>query len=546
MCTIDPGRRLMAGAAVVLLASCLAGCDDEAGALDGSTRGDAAPLADAAPMDGGPSPLPMGLGTPCERNADCPSGVCLPISGTGEGARCTIRCDAVTECPSGWSCAAIGGIDGDVCQCSPTGEEQCNGVDDDCDGYVDEGSGEAVGCTGDFVCVDGTCSCPPSRLCGSPAECVDLQSDPRHCGACGRACPAACSRGACVNATRITTSGTSCAVLEDGALRCWGANTTGSVGDGTLEDRLRPVAVTALSEVVDVQAGGGYACALLDDRSVWCWGRNANGELGRETTETFVTMPAEVSGLRDAVTLAVGGGHVCTLRSIGSIVCWGSNTSGQLGDGGTTSRARFESVPGLAGVTSVATGAFHTCAVLDDGTVWCWGYNNMGQVQPAEATNVLPSPVRVEGISGATAVAAGSYHTCALLASGSVACWGDGREGQIGEGTLGGNHVRPTAVSGLDDVQTIAASSTRSCALTSDGTVYCWGSNMLGELGDGTSTARPEPTEILTEVADLGIGGRNGCALRIDGAVQCWGYNMAGAVGDGTTTDRLSPTPVRW
>jgi len=338
-----------------------------------------------------------------------------------------------------------------------------------------------------------------------------------------------------------------CAVTSGGGVQCWGDNVNGQIGDGT-SGPLTPVDVSGLtSAVTAVAAGSNHACAVTSGGGLKCWGYNSFRQLGDGTT-TDRSTPVDVSGLTSGVTsVAAGRYHTCAVTSGGGAKCWGYNSYGQLGDGTFTNRSTPVAVSGLtSGVTSVTAGYAHTCAVTAGGGVKCWGYNYYGQLGDG-TTTTRSTPVDVSGLtSGVSAVAAGNYHTCALISGGGVKCWGYNYYGQLGDGTTT-NRSTPVAVSGLTSgVTSVAAGDNHTCAVTSGG-LKCWGYNGNGQLGDGTSTQRPTPVDVsgLTSgITAAAAGNDYTCAVTSGGGAKCWGYNYYGQLGDGTTTSRSTPVNV--
>ena len=341
-----------------------------------------------------------------------------------------------------------------------------------------------------------------------------------------------------------------CAVTSGGDAACWGGNDEGQLGDGTMEPRPTPVPVSGLGGgVAAVAAGEKHSCALTAGGRVACWGDNSAGQLGDGTSEVFVA-PSPVSGLDSGVAAVASGNlHTCAVRADASVVCWGENGVGQLGDGTTERRPTPVRVSGLTiGAAATASGSSHTCALTTGGAVFCWGNNRWGQLGDG-TTEAHLTPVPVNGLgSGVTAVAAGDVHTCALRTNGSVMCWGDNGYGQLGDNSPTASPVTtPVPVSGLGGVTAIAAGMWHTCALTAGGAVFCWGLNTEGQLGDGTTTDHPVPTPVNglgSGVAAIAVGDRHTCALSTGGAVKCWGWNLHCQLGDGTTADHPVPVPV--
>lgn len=346
-----------------------------------------------------------------------------------------------------------------------------------------------------------------------------------------------------------------CATINNGSVRCWGKNDTGQLGDGSTVHRNAPVTVTGLSgtTTIAVSAGQSHACALSSAGALRCWGGNGYGQLGDGTTTRRLSAVAVV-GLAGSVVTAFGTGdrHSCARISDGSWRCWGSNAEGQLGIGGVLQRPLPVRVSGLAGlpVTALAAGAWHSCALISGGTVRCWGRNQYGQLGDG-SNSPRPTPTLVSALGGltVTAISAGESHACARIVDGSLRCWGRNDRGQLGDGSNVDRNA-PVLVGGLAGVTIVAVGvgAGHTCALDHLGVVRCWGRNDDGQLGDGTNTDRPLPVAVVglagTTVSTLAAGGWHNCVRLGDGRLRCWGSNYTGQLGDGTTTDRTSPVPV--
>lgn len=303
-----------------------------------------------------------------------------------------------------------------------------------------------------------------------------------------------------------------------------------------------------LTDVIDVAAGSAHACALKTDGTVVCWGGNEYGQLGNgTTTDSLVAVP--VSGLNSVISIEAGLSHTCALRSDGSVFCWGHNARGQLGDGTTTTRLTPAAVSGLgASVSSIAAGYRHTCVIAGTGAAECWGDNGFGQLGDGTTLQRL-TPVAVYGLaSNIGDISAGGHHTCAVRASnGRTFCWGLNNYGQLGDGTTI-NRVTPTDIFATVAVASVHLGFLHSCFVSDQGTAACWGDNYYGQLGDGSLAPRSIPTLVLSAgsgAQSLALGISHSCMRWESGYLSCWGSNNEGQLGDGSGVTQLYPRSVQ-
>ncbi len=340
-----------------------------------------------------------------------------------------------------------------------------------------------------------------------------------------------------------------CAARKGGAVVCWGADDTGQLGDGGGPDRLIPVTVPGVTGATAVAAGSGFSCAVLADETAVCWGDDRNGEIGNGATAPAPLPPTPVLALSGVGFLSAHWQHACAIESDGTLVCWGNNASGQIGDGTLAVRPQPIAVPGLTNVKAVATGLSHTCAVTGAG-LYCWGSNSLGQLGTgSDPTVAVTRPTAVPIVTDAIAVAAGAQHTCAVRPSGEVRCWGQNNAGQLGEGSMS-SLPTPEPVRGLDNGKLVAAGATFSCAETSDGAVFCWGDSHYGQLGMGEDVIEPRPVPVPVSASGVTAGGGQTCAVsraspNVAAAFVCWGSDQAGQLGDNSNDDRAAPASIK-
>jgi alpha-tubulin suppressor-like RCC1 family protein len=319
----------------------------------------------------------------------------------------------------------------------------------------------------------------------------------------------------------------------------FGNNDYGQIGHGNNVDDQGLGHVTGLpAGVRQIAAGGNASAALLPDGTVWMWGAALNGM-------SSGTVPGRVAGLTGITQIAVSqnGEDVFAVGPGGSIWAVGRNTDGQLGNGSTADDFSPAPVPGLAGITQVSAGAYDGVAVRSDGTAWAWGSNVYGELGDGTKTDHL-TPKQVRGLSGITQVSAGPSYVLAVRSDGTVWAWGLTGNGELDGSANKTVHLTPVQVPGLSGITQVATDGFHTLALRSDGTVWSWGTNDHGEVGDGTTATRfsPEPLA-LSAVTQIAVGTETSAAIRSDGTLLTWGDDSRGGL-DTSACCRLPVNPV--
>jgi len=318
---------------------------------------------------------------------------------------------------------------------------------------------------------------------------------------------------------------------------CWGDNFNGELGNGTKTDSPTPVQVETLtSGVIAVASGFQHNCALTKEGAVKCWGDNSVGKLGNDSTAESL-VPVQVTGLTSGVVaIATGGYHTCALTEQGAMKCWGANAFGQLGNGNLLDQHTPAQVSGLTtGIAAIAAGVNHTCALTEQGAAHCWGRNDHGGLGNGSIGDKnVPVPVS-NMTSGVVSIAGGFHHTCGVTGSGAARCWGFNDSGQLGDNSMDDSTI-PVQVSNLTSgVVTVSAGPYFSCALTQAGGVKCWGDNVNQTLGAGPGVDALVPiqvTGLMSGAVSIASLYWHSCAVTNTGAAKCWGDNFFGQIGD--------------
>lgn len=353
-------------------------------------------------------------------------------------------------------------------------------------------------------------------------------------------------------------SSTTILLREDGTVWAWGSSSAGALGNCTETDSPSPVQISGLTGVTAISAACDYNIALLPDGTVWSWGSNEYGGLGNGT-KTNSNIPVQAIGLDEVTAITGGSDHTLALKNDGTVWIWGNNSFGQIGDG--TKNNEFSKndpnndqltpvqVPGLTGVRAIAASRGHNLALKTDGTVWAWGRNDLGQI--GDGTNRERfTPVQVLGPDGSvfltdiTMIAAGGFYggnSAAVRNDGTLFLWGDNYNGQLGDGS-DTERLLPGVVPGLDGVKAVAIGGLHVIALKLDGSVWTWGNNNDYQLGIGSGDDHNRPVQVpeLAGIRTIYAGGTHNAAISEDGTVYIWGDDSFGQLGDGTMAHHLS------
>lgn len=376
------------------------------------------------------------------------------------------------------------------------------------------------------------------------------------------------NKGACVPVASCIShvsvgAGHVCVLRTDNAVYCWGDNTAGKLGDGTTINRESPVRIDALPHspqlfVTQVAAGEVQTCALLNTGAVYCWGANGARELGNGTAVDRSLTPVQTLALAAdggtepfvATVISVGGKHTCAIGPDKRAYCWGENQSGNHGGQCGVDPMLADDVPvatevaGLEGVVEIGAGDEFTCARKDDKSLWCWGANGQGELGNGTIADSF-RPVNVGGISSVSSLAVGDESSCARRADSSVWCWGYGGSGALGNGSLD-NGLVPVRVGTADQIG-MGGTGFTVCLIDVEGVLTCFGDNSKGQAGTGSTEPNittPTPAQLVT-VKSVSTGSANGCAVTLDGALWCWGENDSGQLGQGPGGVVISRVPVR-
>jgi alpha-tubulin suppressor-like RCC1 family protein len=482
-----------------------------------------------------------------------------------------IPCGPAGECPTDLACAADrkcwhAGIGPAPCAAGYTraGDGTC--VD------VDECATGAATCDAHATCANRpgsySCACQPGWS-GDGKTCVDVDECRAGTAMCdtNASCSnipgsytCACKPGwkgdgkTCAQSFDLIASAAdhACAVRGDGALFCWGDNSVGQLGAGMAQASVRAPIRVGAALWKQIAVAGYYSCGLQTDGSLWCWGDDGCGTIGDGDTGNCrgtkaVPTPYPTGGATTRwLAVATGASHACAIQQDGSLWCWGRDAAGDLGTNDGADHLVPTRVGSDVGWDTVSAGGAHTCG-LRAGALWCWGANDSGQLGDGGTVDSSPIPKRIGTGSAWRALAAGDLHSCGILSDQTLACWGAGTHGQLGDGMAGATAVvkAPTVVPGGALWAAVAAGDQETCARTATGGLFCFGAGSYGQLGDGGFTDRSTPATVAgSDWAAISVGGATACATKTSGQMWCWGRNDSGALGLGTGGDAATPRAI--
>jgi alpha-tubulin suppressor-like RCC1 family protein len=367
--------------------------------------------------------------------------------------------------------------------------------------------------------------------------------------------PAAAAIATTLDFAQISTGRNhACGTTAAGEAWCWGSNAQGQLGVPLAQSRhcdaarpcsVRPLAVGGGLRFRHVVAGWEFTCGVTTGDRIYCWGKNDQGQLGTGSTATFNPAPSSVAGNRRYRQVRAWAGAACAITMSRAAFCWGDNSAGQLGNGTDRSSrvpTRIGGPPGLLW-RQLTMGGAHTCGITTGNGAWCWGTNASGQLgDGTKIRRFIPGAV-----SGALAVAqieAGLFHTCAATTAGRAYCWGDGIA--IGNGAGLDPVATPTPVAGRRTWDNVSGGSGFTCAVTATARGLCWGSGASGALGNGTSLNQLRPVPVAGSLSFVAInaGSEFACGVGTNGQGWCWGGNSNGQLGDGSLVSKMTPSPV--
>ena len=352
-----------------------------------------------------------------------------------------------------------------------------------------------------------------------------------------------------------TASGDShtCAIKADQSLWCWGGNSSGQLGQGTTVALIaEPTEVAADSQWSSVSANGDHSCAIKTGNSLWCWGSNSSGQIGNNADAAIVSSPTEIAAGSSWSKISLGTDHSCGIKDDDSLWCWGGNSHGQLGDGSKEEKKIPTAIdPGNNDWLAISLGTQFSCGIRDVGSLFCWGINDKNQSgrSPIDKAD-LTTPSSVDGNTDWLNISTGNTHSCGIRNTDQLWCWGDSSYGQTGAESAATPTLVVTPTVGDDKWIKVAADGNHSCAIrknnNQDNSLWCWGKNDNGQLGNNTTTAKTQPAPVVGDSvwSWVSLGVDHSCAINDDGSLWCWGDNSESQLGDTTINNHTIPKQI--
>jgi alpha-tubulin suppressor-like RCC1 family protein len=338
-------------------------------------------------------------------------------------------------------------------------------------------------------------------------------------------------------------------IRDDGSLWAWGFDGYAQLGNAAAGDSDVPIAISGDTDWKDISSGENFNMAIRTDGTLWGWGVNLHGEIGNGIND-FMFVPSQVGNDTDWLKVSAGHTHTVAIKTDGTLWGWGENSFGQVGDGSNIERGFPVQIGTANDWITISAGFTHNLALKADGTLWAWGQNSSGQLGN-NSTAESHVPVQMGTATDWSEIAAAQYHSKAIRSNGTLWSWGSGLYGLNGDGTgsssTGMNKMIPTQIGSATDWSKVAAGVDSAAAIKTTGALYTWGKNDNGQLGDGTYLLRNTPTLCNAAVNCVGLAGGNGFhyfALRADGSLWTWGLNVFGQLGDDTEINRISPVSL--
>ena len=333
------------------------------------------------------------------------------------------------------------------------------------------------------------------------------------------------------------------------SLWTWGLNSSGQLGSNTVVDRSSPVQVGALTTWAQVSVGGKSTAAVKSDGTLWAWGYNKDGAIGDNTTVSR-SSPVQIGALTTWTQVSAGNNFTAAIKTDKTLWTWGNNSPyGPLGQNDITNRSSPVQVGALTNWSQVSAGNTHTAAVKTDGTLWTWGRNNRGQLGDGTITD-KSSPIQVGALTTWSQVSAGvnganTQSTAAVKTDGTLWAWGINSNGQLGDGTVIARSS-PVQVGALTTWSQVSTGSRSAAAVKTDGTLWAWGYNNAGQLGTTNVISRSSPVQVgaLTNWLQVSAGSYSAAAVKTNGTLWAWGGNDSGQLGTTNVISRSSPVQV--